>query len=298
VSGALKELKKGIEANATLAAVYNSGIPIGVELDLGTLDARLAGVKIPPTTPLKTFIDQQFVPLLTAGLNASTESYDAAVKTAEDTKFQKGLGDVEIGAKYALSTVNDPWFDGVPFYTSVAGGVRLNSSKYEEAKKKGEKEVGRGTMDGAIRLNADYEPLNGVQLQLENQTEFMLAKGKTWTATEAKAGKKVDFERDGMRQLGYSKLVIAPGTWIDGADFLMLNARYSWNNDAATKTDGKKDTGSAIYGRTAIAGVSFDGLKLKLPVQLDYDRVLSARSRNVEYASDAHVVTLKLFYKF
>jgi hypothetical protein len=52
--------------------------------------------------------------------------------------------------------------------------------------------------------------------------------------------------------------------------------------------------------RTAVIGASFDGLNLenKIPVQLDYDRYIAARGRDVENAADAHVVTLKLFYKF
>jgi len=128
---------------------------------------------------------------------------------------------------------------------------------------------------------------------VENQSEVMLVKGKTYVGTS-----EVDYARDGMRQVGYTKLVLAPGTWIPSADFLLLNARYNWDNDAATKTDGVKSTGPAVVGRTMQFGLGFDGLKLKLPVQLDYDRVMAAKSRNVANAFDANVVTLKLFYKF
>jgi hypothetical protein len=248
---------------------------------------------VPANTGIKDFVDG----LRTQSIATALESeYQKQKKTAEDTKFQKGLGDIEIGAKYSLSTVNEPWFEGVPFYTSVAAGVRLNSSNFTEATKKDEIPVGRGTLDGAIRLNADYEPINGVQLQLENQSEIMLSKGKAWTAAEADKGEEKDFERKGARQVGYSKLVVAPGTWIPSVDFLMLNARYSWNNDSKTKLGDVETAGSV--GRSAQMGVSFDGLKLKLPVQLDYDYVLAARGRSVDNAFDANVVTLKLFYKF
>ena len=211
-------------------------------------------------------------------------------------KFQKGLGDIEVGAKYALSTVDSPWFEGIPFYTSIGAGVRLNSSKYTEATKNGETPVGRGTMDGAIRLNADYEVINGVQLQVENQSELMLAKGKAWNYAEANKGKELDLERKGVRQLGYAKLVLAPGTWVPSANFLILNARYGWNNESTVKLGDVETAGS--IGRSAQAGLSLDGLKLQLPVQLDYDHVFAARSRNVGSAFDADVVTLKLFYKF
>lgn len=276
---------------AAFALAYKAGGSLPIEADLGNFYAAFAGVKIPPNTNIKTFVDSALAPALITGALASSAQYDAAKKEAEDTKFQEGLGDVQLGAKYALSTVSEPWFDGVPLYTSIGAGVRFNTGKFKEAAKDDKQAAGRGTTDLGIRVNADYEPLNGVQLQLENQTELMLAKGKTFSG-----GKEVDYERDGMRQNGYSKLVVAPGTWIPAADFLMLNARYNWDNDAETKTDGKQ-TSSVKVGRSAQVGVGFDGLKLKLPVQLDYDYVLPAKSRNAA-AFSANVVTLKLFYKF
>lgn len=248
--------------------------------------------KIPAGQPVKTFVDTVRSQVIASEIE---KNFEATRKTLEDQKFQEGLGDIEIGAKYALSTVEQPWFDAVPFYTSIAAGVRLNSSKYSEAEKDGKLPLGRGTMDLGLRVNTDYEPLMGVQLQLENQTEMMIAKGKSYAG-----GKEVDYERDGLRQVGYSKLVVAPGTWSDALKVVSLNARYNWDNDAATKTDGKKDEGSATYGRSAQAGLTLDGLNLenRIPAQLDYDYVMSARGRNVQFASDAHVVTLKLFYKF
>ena len=276
---------------AAFALAYKAGASLPIEADLGNFDAAFTGVKIPANTNIKTFVDSKLAPALITGALASSAQYDAAKKIAEDTKFQEGLGDVQLGAKYALSTVSAPWFDGVPLYTSIGAGVRFNTGKFKEAAKDGKQAAGRGTTDLGIRVNADYEPLNGVQLQLENQTELMLAKGKTYSDS-----KEVDFERDGMRQNGYSKLVVAPGTWIPAADFLMLNARYNWDNDAATKRDGKQ-LSSVKIGRSAQVGVGFDGLKLKLPVQLDYDYVLPAKSRNAT-AFGANVVTLKLFYKF
>lgn len=272
-----------------LGAAYTNNIsaPESIQLIPG-----IPGATIPAGAPVKTTFDA-----IAAGLAANPDLVKDYAKTlVNEQKFQKGLGDIEIGAKYALSTVNEPWFDGIPFYTSIAAGVRLNSSKYAEATKKGETPVGRGTLDAAVRLNADYEMINGVQLQLENQSEFMVSKGKAWNYAEANKGVELDLAREGIRQLGYTKLVIAPGAWIDGADFLMLNARYGWNNDSKTKLGTETEDGA--IGRSAQAGVSFDGLKLKLPVQLDYDRVFAARGRNVDNAFDANVVTLKLFYKF
>jgi len=291
VDTGIATLKGVIASGATggFGQAYAANQPLGVDFDMGQLDPGLAGIVIPKTTSVKTFVDSQLKPILLAA------GYEDAKKIPEATKFQEGLGDIEIGAKYALSTVEQPWFDGVPFYTSVAAGVRLDSSKYATAEKDGKLPLGRGTTDLGLRLNADYEPLMGVQLQVENQSEMMIAKGKSY-----QGDKEVDYERDGVRQVGYSKLVVAPGTWADSLGFVILNARYNWDNDAATKTDGKKNEGSATYGRSAQVGVTLDGLNLekRIPAQLDYDYVMAARGRNVQFATDAHVVTLKLFYKF
>lgn len=263
-----------------------------------------AATTITQGTPLRSGVEAIAATMRSIVRNPSADPQTAAAllnyakSLVKDQKFQEGLGDIEIGAKYALSTVEQPWFDGVPFYTSVAAGVRLDSSKYADATKKGETPVGRGTTDAAIRLNADYEPILGVQLQLENQTEFMVAKGKAWNYSEANDGKEFDLERKGARQLGYSKLVVAPGTWVPALDTLVLNARYSWSNDSKTVLGTVEKLGG--NSRTAVIGASFDGLNLenRIPVQLDYDRYISARGRDVENAADAHVVTLKLFYKF
>lgn len=293
-----------------LSAAYatNAAAPQDIPLVSAFAGTPFAAVTtIPKGTPVKAGLEAIVTQMRSIVRNpsASPEAAAAAAailnyakKEVGNQKFQEGLGDIEIGAKYALSTVEQPWFDGVPFYTSIAAGVRLDSSKYAEATKKGEQPVGRGTMDAAIRLNADYEPINGVQLQLENQSEFMVAKGKAWNYAEANGGKEFDLERKGSRQLGYSKLVIAPGTWVPAIDTLVLSARYSWNNDAKTVLGSEETLGG--NSRTAIIGASFDGLNLenRIPVQLDYDRYIAARGRDVENAADAHVVTLKLFYKF
>ncbi|MEN9529294.1 MAG: hypothetical protein RI932_1167, partial [Pseudomonadota bacterium] len=85
---------------------------------------------VPANTGIKTYVDALRAQAISTALETTYEQFK---KTTEDTKFQKGLGDIEIGAKYALSTVKEPWFDGVPLYTSVAAGVRLDSSNYTEA---------------------------------------------------------------------------------------------------------------------------------------------------------------------
>ncbi|NBO39928.1 hypothetical protein EBU99_15295, partial [bacterium] len=272
IDSGVSDLKKAIAAGLTgsLGALYNGSVNQGLAptggVDLSKVNAKFAGVTIPEGANVKDFIDNKLRGVLFSGAVAANS---AAVKQkAEGTEFQKGLGDIEVGVKASLSTVSKPWFDGIPFYTSAGVGVRLDTSKYKDAIKDGKKPAGRGTTDLGIRLNADYEPLSGLQFQAENQTELQLAKGKSYAN-----GAEVDYSREGMREVGYLKMVLAPGTWIPSAEFLMLNARYNWDNDAKTKTGDVESAGTV--GRSAQAGLSLDGLKLQLPVQLDYDHVFA-----------------------
>lgn len=221
--------------------------------------------------------------------------------TAKKTKTS-GLGDVEIGAKYNLSSEAAPIFEGIPFYASAALGVRFNTSGYAEAAKDGKLPVGRGTTDLGIRLNADYLLFKGAMVQLENQAEFMLMKGETYSG-----GNKVDYERDGVRNVGYGKLVVAPGAWVAAIDVLSLGAKYAYNFDAKTKTDGKTATGAiAPESQNFVGSVSLNGFTYGVPLQLDVDYTmpisgkgnLDANRLSETAVASSVAATLKAFYKF
>ncbi len=223
---------------------------------------------------------------------------DAGVASAKksqvtDVKFATGLGDVELGLKYSLSTEKEPWFAGIPFYTSVAGGVRLPTGAFKDAQKDGKQVNGRGTTDVALRLNADYLALHGVMLQVENQTEVMAMKGKYYTAA-----KDVDYERDGMRNVGYAKVVVAPGAWVPAVDLVSLSCKYSYDYDAKVKVNGVKQTTDATQERKLVPGLSLSGFGFGVPAQLDVDYNMPFGGKNVAMATSGLVGTLKLFYKF
>lgn len=236
---------------------------------------------------------------------------DAGVATASSKGIATGIGDIEIGAKYALSTEKDPLIEGVPFYASVGLGVRLNSSHFKSAAVDNKTATGRGTTDLGLRLNADYNIINGLQLQLENQSEMMIQKGKTYKPAavggfikDYDTGKlyttatDVDYERTGMRQVGYAKLVLAPGAFSSSLNALKVNAKYSYDLDAKVKVDGVEQKDDATKYMSATVGVGVDGLQMGIPVQADIDYVMPMGGRNVGSASTSTVGTLKLFYKF
>jgi hypothetical protein len=236
---------------------------------------------------------------------------DAGVATAKSKGIAKGIGDIEIGAKYALSTEKEPLIAGVPFFASVALGLRLNTSHFKTAAAENETATGRGTTDLGLRLNADYNLIEGLQLQVENQSEMMVQKGKTHKfaalggfVKDYDTGKlyttrtDVDYERTGMRQVGYAKFVLAPGAFSSSLNSLKVNAKYSYDFDAKVKVDGVEQKDDAARYTSVAFGLGLDGLQMGLPVQADVDYVMPVSGRNIGAANKTTVGTLKLYYKF
>jgi len=284
--------KTQVKNAVTAALAANTALPLGQPVPLAAYGLGTIGA----TEKINDAIDRVLL--------------DAGVETALSKGIATGIGDIELGAKYAWSTEKEPWFAGVPFYTSVALGLRLNTSHFKSAAVDNKSATGRGTTDLGLRLNADYNIVEGLQLQLENQSEMMVQKGKTYKAT-SKGGLKdydtgkvyttgtdVDYERVGMRQVGYAKLVFAPSMISDSLSSLKLNARYSYDFDAKVKIDGVEQKDEATRYTSAMFGLGFDGLQMGLPIQADIDYVMPVSGRNVGFASETTVGTLKLYYKF
>jgi hypothetical protein len=280
-----------ILADPTIGSLYKSS---GVApANIGIPDVGV----IPAGANVKTFLDAAKAQALANALSDSSVDNEVikAKSSVEGTDFDKGLGDIETGAKYTLSTLEDPFFSGIPLYFSVAGGVRFNSSGYAKAVKSGMVPAGRGTTDFGLRLNAEFGIIQGLQAQVENQTEVMILKGKTY---DESTSKEVDYERSGLRQIGWAKLVIAPGAWVPSADMLRLNYKYGYDKDAKVKEDGKLQTQDAPQSCSQTIGLSFDGLTMGIPFQMDLDMTTPLSGKNVGFATKSNLFTLKTFYKF
>ncbi len=220
--------------------------------------------------------------------------YEGYIKSANDKQKNSGIGDIEVGAKYNLSSVAEPVLDGVPLYASVALGFRLPTGA--NVQKDGKAAIGDGTTDLGLRLNADYKVLQGVLVQVENQSEFMLAKGKTW---DDDSNKEVDFEYDGIRNVGYGKLVVAPGAWFAPVDVLSVNTKYGWDYKADEKENGvaPDENSKGAYTHSLTMGASLNGFVYQIPLQLDLDYTMPMSGKNTEETTSM-LATLKAFYKF
>lgn len=278
---------------SNLKANFGAGWDANIATPSDVLDPSTGAVLIPAGTP----VQDGFNAVRQAGLSTGFDQAVATARSWGERQRTEGLGDVEIGARYSLSTMAAPWIPGVPLYTSVAAGLRLNTSGYAQSTEKGELPAGRGTTDLGLRVNVDYEPVLGIQLQTENQSEFMVASGKAYTNKKELGGEEKELKRDGFRHVGYTKLVMAPGAWFDPVEILILNARFNWDNDPETELGGAAAEGLHVK-RSMQYGLTLDGLKYQVPMQLDYDYVMALASPSTRFATDAHQVQLKLFYKF
>lgn len=308
-------------ADTVSKKVKAAGLPDAVALQQASLAKTAIENALANNTP---FSDD--IPLTALGLGTIKKGQnlndeidrillDAGVETAKSRGIATGIGDIEVGAKYAFSTVKEPMLEGVPFYASLGLGVRLNSGHFKSAAVDNKAATGRGTTDLGLRVNADYNIVDGLQFQFENQSEMMIQKGKTYkpaatagfavagitdydTGKLYTAGTDVDYERTGMRQVGYTKLVFAPGVFSSSLNPLKINAKYSYDYDAKVKIDGVEQKDDPTRSTSVALGLGLDGLQVGLPFQADIDYVMPVSGRNVGFASKVNVGTLKLYYKF
>ncbi len=281
-----------IIADPTLGALYNSNSVAPADIAIPGLPTIPAGANV------KSALDGAKSQTLASQLSDSNveKIYTTEKAKIDDRDFDKGLGDIETGVRYSLSTIDEPFFSGIPLYFSVAGGIRWNTSGYSKSVKSGLIPNGRGTTDLGLRLNAEYGIIQGLQVQFENQTEVMLLKGKTHTSGDEK--KEVDYVRSGLREIGWAKLVVAPGAWLPCTDMFRLNLKYGYDNDAKTKTDGELQKEGASQTRSQTIGLSFDGLTMGLPLQADLDMTTPISGKNATFANKSNIFTLKTFYRF
>jgi hypothetical protein len=229
---------------------------------------------------------------------------------------ETGLGDVELGALYAVLNERGP-FTGSPIFLSLGGGLRFPTGSFKDVPV-GKRSTGRGTLDLGLRSNLDYTPVRGFFLSWQNQAEFMLAKGKkrkgsildssalneaddtTADAVDSGSdgkGNELDFERRGVRNIGFLKAALALGTLSDVVESISVNTQFKYDYDAKEYL-GDVAQGDARRQYGWQAGASWDGLAYRLPLQLDVDYEIPVGGENVSLAANILSVTLKGYYRF
>jgi len=267
---------QGVEGCPAVAACYAaiaSGQVANVPQDGTTI----------PNTNLR-FSNQ--APIL-AQIDAITEAGALAdprvIPDPEDGKT--GLGDVQLGFLYAL-------VEEGPVLFSAGAGIRFPTGSFKDVDAD-QRPTGRGTTDFGVRLNLDLPLARPVMVSWQNQSELMIAKG-----SKEVGDKTVDFERKGIRNVGYLKTAFALAGVTDALKPVAVYAQYGYDFDGEERIDG---TGAGVkkQARSGLVGITVSGLESGIPISLDLEQERPmAQSKNVLIATTSTNVTIKAYAKF
>jgi hypothetical protein len=242
---------------------------------------------------------------------------DAVVMAgAKPASGKTGLGDVEVGALYEVLNQKGP-FTGSPIFLSVGGGFRFPTGAFADVPG-AYRATGRGTLDFGLRTNLDYTPTQGLFLSWQNQAEFMVRKGtkkkssilnntelnsanpSSAAAIDAGSngkGNEVDFERRGVRNVGFAKLGYGLGALSESLESIGMSTQLRYDVDSKEYLGGEAQ-GDPRRLYTWQTGVSFDGLAYRWPVQAFLDYELPVGGRNVSIAAENLYLEVRGFYRF
>lgn len=247
-----------------------------------------------------------------AGVPLKDIAASLVTRAAIPTAGRTGLGDIEVGALFALF---DPRVGllskNKPINFSLGLGLRLPTGSFEDVPA-AQRSTGRGTLDLGIRTNFDWQPLPGLMLSQQNQFELMLKEGrkKRSSLIESAQLNSADplvtgadqiantssYTRDGTRNVGFLKLALGLGQFSQDLKPVLLNAQWKYDFEPATKFGGKKLNAESSLQAVQV-GTTLDGLPLQVPLQCDVDYEIPMSGSNRALAPRVLSATLKLFYK-
>jgi hypothetical protein len=225
-----------------------------------------------------------------ASLDAATEAGALARVNTNPNDGDTGLGDVQFGVLWELVT------DG-PVLVSVGGGLRLPTGSFKDVDTAKQRPTGRGTTDVGVRWNLDLPVAGVVMLSWQNQAESMLLKGKKKSgATE------VDFERRGIRNIGFFKAAFAMAGVADSLKPASIYASYNYDIDGEERVDGVATTSRRNW-RSMTLGLTVSGLEAGIPVSLDLEQErpihhATLGTKNITLAPVSNNVALKAYMRF
>jgi hypothetical protein len=229
---------------------------------------------------------------------------------AKPTSGKTGLGDIQIGALYAVIPEG-------PLRLSLGAGLRFPTGSFKDVPA-AQRATGRGTFDGGLRANVDILPCPGIVLSWQNQTELMLVKGKRdksslldptrlnkadpTTAAAVAAGSdgksnEQTFERVGARNIGFVRFAWGLGNVISALTPIGVWETYNYDVDGEERLDGIK-AGNRSQSQSLTTGLGISGLAYKIPASLDFEYEQPVAGRNLAVAPKVFGSTLKVYYQF
>ncbi|MEY4065943.1 MAG: hypothetical protein RIR26_2151 [Pseudomonadota bacterium] len=234
------------------------------------------------------------------------------VNAAAPSSGRVGLGDIEVGALWALSDPQVGWKKDWGFNASIGAGLRVPIGSFSDVPA-AQRPTGRGTWDLGLRANVDKAFAESLLFSWQNQSEIAIlpARKKRSSllnsnslntanpAVEGADGKSNDgiLKRTGVRQTGFLKVAWGAENLHSSFDGFILNAFLKYDLDTQGEREGESlGPDSALYSLQC--GLTWDGLRLNLPVQLDFDASFPIAGKSVPAAPVAASGALKVYYKF
>jgi len=222
-----------------------------------------------------------------------------------------GRGDIELGALVAIA---DPQVGFVQHWgvnVSLGLGLRMPTGLFEDVPA-AQRPTGRGSWDLGVRANVDKVFSESLVLSWQNQSELTLLAGKKRRTSlldntqlntadpnaEGGDGKSNvgSFRRDTMRQVGFVKLALGGDMLHHGLSLFIFNAAFRYDFDSPGSVDGQS-LGSETSLMSAQVGITLDGLRKSLPLQLDVDYSLPVTGKNIASAPSVLTTALKVYLK-
>lgn len=230
-----------------------------------------------------------------AGVRFNALADSLVTEAATPVEGDTGLGDIEIGALYAVVAEG-------PLYFSAGGGLRFPTGSFTDVPR-AQRATGRGTLDAAVRTNLDYEVTRALYLSWQHQAEFSLMKGKkkvqSLLDSNKMLDKELDFERKGMRNVGFIKAGYGLGHISQVLRAIGVSAQWKYDIDMPTYLDGKlQDQGPHPKTYSVQVGMGIDGLAYRIPLQVDIDYDMPIAGYNRAIAPTSLSVALKGYYRF
>jgi hypothetical protein len=292
-----------------LAGIEQLLIAKGICATAADCDAQIsAGLALPIDTAVTLPTGESLT--IEHGIPLSTYSDALIVGAARPVNGLTGIGDIEVGALYAVYKTSD-------ITLSAGGGLRFPTGSFEDVPS-AQRGTGAGITTLGIRLNADYVATPGVLLAWQNQSEMSLTDAKKSKSSlidnsklnmadpESAAavaggsdgeGNKQKYEANGIAEIGFVRAGVALGLLTSALNGVSVNTYYTYNLGLTEYLNGKKQGDAKAYTGIRLSG-EFNGLAYQLPFGLVIERETPLTGKNLALAPTALTITAKIYYRF
>lgn len=228
-----------------------------------------------------------------AGVPVKAYADSLVANAAKPEAGEAGLGDIQVGLLYGIVTEG-------PLHVSAGVGLRFPTGKFTDVPTS-KRATGRGTTDFGLRTNVDYYVDPGFIISWQNQAEVMIAKGKKKDSgvldPTQTIGKEKDWEREGVRNVGFVKAAAGLGMITQTLAPLGAWVSYDYDADGETRIDGTTYAARSSFS-TVTPGIGLSGFPYSVPVTVDFEYSIPVSGKNISIAQNTFATTIKAYYRF